>query len=128
MAKKNGDGNGNGFLVDTLVDTKAQEVDDAAVDTILDGLTGILKVGECYFFRTVTFHMLGRIRRIVGSWVVLDDTAWVAESSRFGEMILKGIPPSEYELTGDGVLVNNNSCSDIFPWKHKLPLAKKADK
>ena len=76
-------------------------------------------VGEKYFFRTVTYHLTGRVKKIIGSILELENAAWIADSGRFMQAIKNG-ELKEVEPVGQAY-VNINSVTDFFPWKHKLP-------
>jgi len=76
-------------------------------------------VGEKFFFRTVTYHMTGRVKKIIGSIVELENAAWIADSGRFMNAIKEG-KLNEVEPVGRAYL-NINTVVDFFPWKHKLP-------
>ena len=76
-------------------------------------------VGEKYFFRTVTYHLTGRVKRIIGSIVELENAAWIADSGKFMQAIKNG-ELKEVEPVGKAY-ININSVTDFFPWKHKLP-------
>lgn len=75
-------------------------------------------IGSCYLIRTVTCYSTGRIKAIVGQFLVLEDAAWVADTGSFRDAIMKGIV-SEVEPVED-MYVNINSIVDAFPWKHEL--------
>ena len=76
-------------------------------------------IGEKYFFRTVTYHLTGRVKKVIGSILELENAAWIADSGRFMECIKKG-EVSEVEPVGRAY-ININSVCDFFPWKHRLP-------
>lgn len=80
--------------------------------------------GEKYYIRTVTYHATGRIKRIVGDFLVLEDAAWIADSGRFREAIMSGVL-NEVEPVEVEMFVNKNSIVDAFEWKHKLPREQK---
>ena len=80
-------------------------------------------VGEKYFFRTVTYHMTGRVKKVIGSIVELENAAWIADSGRFMDAIKKGTL-NEVEPVGRAYL-NINTVVDFFPWKHPLPEVQK---
>lgn len=77
------------------------------------------EVGAAYFIRTVTYHLTGRVKAVIGSFLILEDAAWIADSGRFMQAIQDG-KLSEVEPAGDAI-VNVNAISDAFPWKHALP-------
>ena len=80
-------------------------------------------VGEKFFFRTVTYHMTGRVKKIIGNIVELENAAWIADSGRFMEAIKKGTL-NEVEPVGRAYL-NIDTVVDFFPWKHALPETQK---
>ena len=76
-------------------------------------------VGCKYFFRTVTYHMVGRVDAVVGNFLVLSDASWIADSGRFMQAIKKGVL-DEVEPVGDAY-INLDAVVDAFPWCHSLP-------
>ena len=76
-------------------------------------------IGEKFFFRTVTYHMTGRVKKVVGSILELENAAWIADSGRFMNAIKEG-KLNEVEPVGRAFL-NIQTVVDFFPWKHKLP-------
>ena len=76
-------------------------------------------VGEQFFFRTVTYHMTGRVKKVIGSILELENAAWIADSGRFMNAIKEG-KLNEVEPVGRAYL-NINTVSDFFPWRHALP-------
>jgi hypothetical protein len=88
------------------------------IDTVdLESLDSL--IGQKWFFRTVTYHLVGLVEKRLGSFLVLKDASWVADSGRFMDAIKNG-KLSEVEPVGVA-LVNLNSVTDAFPWKHALP-------
>ncbi len=82
------------------------------------------KIGDAYFIRTVTYFATGRVKAIVGQFLVLEDAAWIADTGRFRDAIAKGIL-SEVEPVDVDMFVNINSITDAFVWSHKLPREQK---
>ena len=82
------------------------------------------KVGGSYFIRTVTYFATGRVKAIVGQFLVLEDAAWIADTGRFREAIMKGVL-NEVEPVEVDMFVNINSITDAFVWGHKLPREQK---
>ena len=80
-------------------------------------------VGGKYYFRTVTYHTVGEVKKIVGRFAFLKDASWVADSGRFMNAIKYGTL-DEVEPVGDA-FVNIDTVVDFFPWKHKLPTEQK---
>jgi hypothetical protein len=81
-------------------------------------------VGKQLFIRTVTYHLIGRVRAVKGSFVELEDASWVADSGRFGALLKDGQWGSSAEVERVGeAWVNLDSVTDMFPWGHELPQA-----
>lgn len=76
-------------------------------------------VGEKFFFRTVTYHLTGRVKKVIGHILELENAAWICDSGRFMDAIKKG-ELNEVEPVGRAY-INIQSVTDFFPWKHKLP-------
>lgn len=111
--------------------SKTIEISDETWDKIKDQVGQDFKeissyedlVGEKLFFRTVTYHLVGEVKKIVGRFAYLKNASWVADSGRFMGTIKDGTL-SEVEPVGDA-FVNLDSVVDFFPWKHKLPTEQK---
>ena len=67
--------------------------------------------------------MTGKVVKRMGSFIQLEDAAWIADSGRFSQAILNG-ELDEVEPVGT-MWVNLSSIVDFFPWKHKLPTEQK---
>ena len=76
-------------------------------------------VGKAFFFRTVTYHLTGRVKSVCGSILELEDAAWIADSGRFMNAIKEG-KLNEVEPVGIAY-VNFTTICDAFPWVHTLP-------
>lgn len=76
-------------------------------------------IGEKFFFRTVTYHLTGRVKKVIGNILELENAAWIADSGRFMQAIKDGTL-KEVEPVGRAY-ININSVTDFFPWKHSLP-------
>src|ERR1039458_6846386 len=76
-------------------------------------------IGAAFFFRTVTYHLVGRVEEQTGSFVRLADAAWIADSGRFTQAIADGTL-NEVEPVGTA-WVNLDSVTDFYPWNHALP-------
>lgn len=82
-------------------------------------------VGNKIFFRTVTYHALGEVKKIVGRFVHLKNASWIADTGRFMGWIKDGVQSnSEIEPVGE-MFLNMDTVVDFFIWKHKLPSEQK---
>jgi hypothetical protein len=71
------------------------------------------EIGKEYFIRTVTYHLTGRVKDIVGKFLVLEDCAWIADSGRFNEFFKTPSSSLEVEPFGQrDVFVNSDSITD----------------
>lgn len=80
----------------------------------------VFEVGKSYFFRTVTYHLTGKVKEVKGKFLVLTDAAWIADSGRFQQAINKG-ELDEVEPVDVNVFLNIDSIVDAFEWRHDLP-------
>ena len=76
-------------------------------------------VGKKWFFRTVTYHLVGMVTKVMGSFLILENASWVADSGRFMDCLKKG-SLNEVEPCGTA-FVNLTTVTDFFPWNHALP-------
>jgi hypothetical protein len=81
-------------------------------------------VGKKLFIRTVTYHLVGEVVKIVGNLFELKNASWIADSGRFKQAIDDGVL-NEVEPVKVPVFVNINSITDMFIWTHKLPREQK---
>jgi len=75
-------------------------------------------VGGKYFFRTVTYHLIGEVKKVVGRFVYMKDSKVVFESGNLKDALTKGTLENAEDV-GE-VFVNLDSVTDFFPWNHKL--------
>lgn len=80
-------------------------------------------IGGKFYFRTVTYHLVGEIKKMVGRFAYLKGASWVADSGRFMGAIKDGTL-EEVEPVGDA-MINLDTVVDIFPWLHPLPTKQK---
>lgn len=78
------------------------------------------KIGENYLIRTVTVYVVGRVREVVGDFIVLDDASWIGDTGRFSEALSQGTF-NEIERVPDGQIVGLGAIADAQPWRHTLP-------
>ncbi len=76
-------------------------------------------VGKKWYIRTVTYHQVGKVIKVIGNFVQLENASWIADSGRFMNTIKNG-SLDEVEPVGSS-FINLNSVVDMFPWKHDLP-------
>jgi len=107
---------------------KQIEVSEETYEKIKDQLSSDEKIdltdlndfiGKKFFFRTVTYHLVGKVTKIVGGFFQLEQASWIADSGRFMDCI-KGGKLNEVEPVGT-CGVNIQTIVDWFPWTHKLP-------
>ena len=80
-------------------------------------------IGKKYFFRTVTYHLIGKVVRKFESIICLEKACWVADSGRFTQAIKNG-ELDEVEILGNWYL-NVDTVTDFGPWAHDLPTKQK---
>lgn len=78
------------------------------------------EVGSAYFIRTVTMFWLGRVVKIVGDFIVMEDAAWIADTGRFHQ----ADSPEKFNevepVKGRKVFIGMGSIVDAQEWTAKL--------
>ena len=80
-------------------------------------------VGGNWFFRTVTYHWVGKVEKVTGKIIELSNASWVADSGRFMNAIKDG-KLDEVEPVGQW-FINFDTVVDFGNWKHLLPMEQK---
>lgn len=87
--------------------------------------TGIWKLGENYFIRTVTFHLTGRLVKVGEKELILVNASWIPDDGRFAQAVATGefaeVEPYPHDME---VIVGRGSVIDacVIP---KLPRTQK---
>ena len=81
-------------------------------------------VGTNVFIRTVTMYYLGRIKKICGEWVTLEEASWIADTGRFNDFLKSG-KANEVEPFVNEVHIPLGSLIDVTKFDHKLPREQK---
>ena len=89
--------------------TETEKIDLSSLDDL---------IGKNVFFRTVTYHLLGKVVKRIGNFFQLEEASWIADSGRFMQFIKNG-EVDEVEPV-ETVFVNIETVTDFFPWKHNL--------
>jgi len=79
------------------------------------------EIGGPYFIRTVTMHYTGKLVQVYAGELVLEDTAWIADSGRFHEALMKGTLNEVEPFPAGKVIVSRYSVIDVSVWTHDLP-------
>jgi hypothetical protein len=82
------------------------------------------RVGTCYLIRTVTHYAVGRVKCVVGGFLVLEDSSWVADTGRFHDTLTRGELSEVEPIPGDHI-IGTGAVVDAMEWIHKLPTEQK---
>jgi hypothetical protein len=101
-----------------LIKDQLKEEETLDINTLQDF------VGKAFFFRTVTYHIIGKVVKVLPMGILqLEKASWVADSGRFAQAIKNGVL-NEVEPLGIW-FVTIHSCTDFGPWIHSLALKQK---
>ncbi len=84
-----------------------------SIDSFKDMLEGK------FFFRTVSYFVVGRVKKQIGNFFELEDASWIPDTGRFQQFLKEG-KLNEVEPVGK-YFVNIEMVVDFFEWKHDLP-------
>ena len=82
------------------------------------------EIGEKYFIRTVTMHLVGKLIAVTDKELVLENASWIADSGRFHDALKSG-KFDEVEPFINDVIVNQTSVIDATIFDHELPQCQK---
>jgi len=84
------------------------------------------EIGKSYFIRTVTYHLIGKVKKIIGDFIEFeeDTISWVADSGRFSQAINNGVLDEVEPIKVKGGL-NYKTFVDYYEWIHSLPRIQK---
>jgi len=111
---------------------KTIKIDDNTYEKIKDLLTPDEKVdistledfvNHNVFIRTITYFFVGKLVKITGNFLELEDASWVADTGRFMNCIKNG-EINEVEPVGR-TFVNSQTIVDLYLWQHDLPTEQK---
>ena len=99
---------------------------DESVNNIIASLTDVFQVGKSYFIRA-TFAHTGRVAAVKGFMIGLEDSAWIADTSRFADFLSGKSEADEVEPCPSGmrVWINVYDITDAYEWPHPLPRKQK---
>lgn len=98
--------------------------DQLGEDTLLNEIDSFEQfIGKKVFLRTVTYHVVGEVTKIVGGLMFMRSASWIPDSGRFMQFIKDG-KLNEVEPVGDW-FVNVGTVVDGCIWQHKLPKEQK---
>lgn len=83
------------------------------------------EIGKNYFIRTVTMHLTGKLIAVYPNELVLEKSAWIADSGRFEQFIKEGKVKEVEPFTDKPVIVGRGSIIDATEWNHELPRSQK---
>ena len=96
------------------------EIQEASIDAFEDF------VGKDIFVRTVTMAYTGHVEWVKGTWMKLTSAAWIADTGRFSDLVLKGKPSTSLEVEPMGTtVINTATFMDISLLQMSLPLDQK---
>lgn len=80
---------------------------------------GFYQLGEDYVLRTVTMIYLGKLKEETSDALILEDCAWIPDTSRWSEF-LQGKKPNEMEPYSEDVTVYKGALLDSTKMKNKI--------
>lgn len=81
-------------------------------------------IGSNYYVRAAMYHITGRLLYKDEHDIVLGDAAWIADGTRFYNLLKDGIV-TEVEPFVDPVIISRGAIIDATRWNHPLPREQK---
>lgn len=106
--------------IDDLTLKQIKEIQRLACGPSTPVAQGRWKLGENYFVRTVTHHILGKLEEVTEHELWFSSVSWIADDGRFNELLAKGTA-NEVEPAPEGdVPIGRGSLIDAYRWPHAL--------
>lgn len=80
----------------------------------------IWEIGKNYFIRTVTMHLVGKLKVLNQKELLLEKASWIADSGRFHDALKTG-EFEEIEPFINDLIINRESIVDATLFNHSLP-------
>jgi len=78
------------------------------------------QIGQSYFVRTVTHHVLGRLDAVDDHELWMSDVSWIADDGRFHEFLRDGRAGEVEPAPAGPVAVGRGAIIDAYVWQHEL--------
>ena len=108
------------------------QVSAEAIGTVLEALSSRngsapattkpnpFKIGQAYLIRSVTTYTLGRVKAIVGDFLIVEDGGWLADTGKFSTALAAG-SVNEFEKANCDIIVSLGGIVDAYDWRLELP-------
>ena len=86
----------------------------------------VFRIGGKYLIRTVTNYIVGKVKKITATEILLGGASWVADTGRFHDCLKDGSIGEVEPIPGEGLaIVGRGAIVDAFLWEHNLPTQQK---
>lgn len=79
------------------------------------------EIGKSYLIRTITMVDVGRVTKMTGKFIVMEDASWIADTGRFYECLRRDDVFIEVEPFAQPLIVNTDAIIDATLWPYQLP-------
>lgn len=83
-----------------------------------------IEIGKAYLFRSVTYHLIGKVVAVTDTDIVLEQASWLADSGRFSECLATGKVNENEPIPGRHI-VFRGGLIDAAEWVHGTPVGLK---
>lgn len=117
-----------GLLKDSKSEKTAEKnISKYVKDCLTDAMVpkSPFEVGKNYLIRTITMIDIGKVKAIIGYYIILENASWIGDTGRFNECLTRNDIFNEVEPFKNDVYLNLNAIVDATPWPYALPTAPK---
>lgn len=79
-----------------------------------------IEAGKSVFIRTVTLYYTGKLKKVCGQFLTLENAAWIPDTGRFYDFLRDGKANEVEPFVGE-VHIPLGSLIDVTEWVHALP-------
>jgi len=96
---------------------KTKEEEEEEEETLLP-----FQIGKSYIIRTVSFANVGKLKNIIGKWLIISAASWIADTGSWSDCLRKVDSFKQVEPFQDDVYINIDAIIDATPFNQKLPI------
>lgn len=108
---------------EAIADEVAESVEKFISEAVQTAISPPLpfEIGKSYLLRTITMVDVGRVTKICGKFIIMEDASWIADTGRFFECLRKSDVFIEVEPFAHPIMVNTDAIVDATLWPYQLP-------
>lgn len=94
---------------------------DKQVEAIIEGLTGVIRIGQKYYFFVIPYHYIGTVTSVDKDFIVITDAEIVmnagSDPSAVSKILAGSAKPEVSEKPNRPIIISRSALSAAIPFK-----------